>query len=77
MSFSKHFQNFGAQVENMNAERGLRLTVSRVCALLLPVYNVTKLSGTYGMNLVQYQANKRTPFPPASTKTVMKHLEEK
>jgi hypothetical protein len=35
---------------------------------LVPVYSVTKLSGTYGMNLMQYQANKRTPFPPASTK---------
>jgi hypothetical protein len=35
---------------------------------LVPVYSATKLSGTYEMNLVQYQANKRTPFPPASTK---------
>jgi hypothetical protein len=35
---------------------------------LVPVYSATKLSGTYETNLMQHQANKRTPFPPASTK---------
>jgi hypothetical protein len=64
-------------VENMNAEREEYVEKYAGSVRSASSYSATKLSDTYRMNLVQYQANKRTPFPPASTRACNETLRSK